>query len=424
MPEFFSEVIVGFLGFVNRMIMSYWWLIAIPFLALFLLDLWRAYVSRRYKKSIRWTMLEIHIPREVEQTPKAMEQVFSALHSIQSSVTTWDKWLKGKVENWMTLEMVGTSSGINFYMRIPSDFRDLAESALYSQYPDSEISIVDPEDDYIKRIPSDIPNGIYDLTGSEFILAKEDAYPIKTYEYFDDKEEERRIDPISIMTEVMSKLEGPETILMQLIVKPVSDDWVKDGKKVIKGIMEGEKKKKSAFQGTFDGLVEFIHNFLKAFWTPPEWSGSKDDASDKDKKLTEGERNIIKAIENKMSKLNFSGALRFLYIDEKVTFAKENVSSFNGALKLFNTNDMNSLKANKDTSPAASGFNKEKKIENKKKKIFSIYKLIDFPKKSSIFSTEELATLYHFPITSVKSPRLSKQMFRKGGPPSNLPLIG
>ena len=430
MLEVFSGIFFDFIAFSSRAIASYWWVAVPPFLLLFFLDLWRIYATNKYKKNIEWAVLEIHIPREVEKTPKAMEQVFVAMHSIQSSVSTWDAWIHGKVENWMVFEMVGTSESIRFYIRAPIQYSDLLESAVYSQYPAAEISLIEKEDDYLNNLPAGLPNDEYDVTGAEFVLAREDAYPIRTYEYFEDIDEERRLDPISLMTEIMSRLKGHEMILMQLVVRPTGNEWTKGAKKVIAKIMSGEKKSKGHPMGfvgeMLEGLVEFITNFIKGFLEPPTWSsgGDKKEEVKEKKVLTPGEKNIIQAIENKMAKLNFKAAFRFLYIDRKEGFSGSNVSSVTGALRLYNTNDMNALKPSVKSTPSAKGFKKKKKIEQKKKKIYSIYKMFDFPRKSSIFSTEELATLYHFPLTSVKSPYLSKQMFRKGGgPPPNLPII-
>ncbi|GAI18321.1 unnamed protein product, partial [marine sediment metagenome] len=67
-------------------------------------------------------------------------------------------------------------------IRIPEKNRDSAESAIYSQYPEAEISIAD---DYTKYIPQDIPNKDWDLWGSDYKLLKENPYPIKTYLKFE-----------------------------------------------------------------------------------------------------------------------------------------------------------------------------------------------------------------------------------------------
>lgn len=43
--------------------------------------------------------------------------------------------------------------------------------------------------------------------------------------------------------------------------------------------------------------------------------------------------------------------------------------------------------------------------------------------KTSVFSVEELATLYHPPITYVGAPNLEPLEAKKGSAPSNLPIV-
>lgn len=66
---------------------------------------------------------------------------------------------------------------------------------------------------------------------------------------------------------------------------------------------------------------------------------------------------------------------------------------------------------------------------SRKKKLFEGYihrrfgkhnKIID--EKFSILSTEELATLYHFPSSVVAAPKLQKLEAKKAGPPAELPI--
>ncbi|MBI5731892.1 MAG: hypothetical protein HY982_00850 [Candidatus Magasanikbacteria bacterium] len=45
-----------------------------------------------------------------------------------------------------------------------------------------------------------------------------------------------------------------------------------------------------------------------------------------------------------------------------------------------------------------------------------------FPPKASILNTEELATVFHFPIVTVESPLLRRLETRKGEPPANIPF--
>jgi hypothetical protein len=190
--------------------------------------------------------------------------------------------------------------------------------------------------------------------------------------------------------------------------------------------MGKSKKQKTFFDkiGVFvNGIIEFFINILKAFNENPSWSEKgDDDKKDGGKDLTSGKRKAIQAIEDKMSKIGFECAIRFIYVDRRDAFTQSNISSVVGSLRQFNTNDLNALVQNENVKTKTNGLFKNKKLESRKKRIFSNYISNNFPKKTSILNTEELATLYHFPSSGVKSPLLKRVSTRRSGPPSNLPI--
>ena len=159
------------------------------------------YKRAHFLEEQEWDFLEIRIPEENLRTPKAMEQVFSSLYGIYSFGISWlGKHKDGKVDLWISFEMVGRAGGIQFFVRTPSQFRNLVESALYSQYPDVEI--IDA-DDYIYDFGRSLPNSTFDIWGTGFKLVKDSVYPIRTYEEFEETKEEKAIDPLAGIFEAM-----------------------------------------------------------------------------------------------------------------------------------------------------------------------------------------------------------------------------
>ena len=119
---------------------------------------------------IQWIVLEIKPPREIERSPKIMEQVFAGFWGIFGTVATkYEKYIKGKLQDYLSAEIVGIDGEIHFFLRIPAKYRNLVEAQIYAQYPQAEIKEVD---DYIKNIPADIPNKNWDLWGSRLKLAQ------------------------------------------------------------------------------------------------------------------------------------------------------------------------------------------------------------------------------------------------------------
>ena len=167
-------------------------------------DLWYA--------AMKWIILEIKIPEEVEKTPKAMENVFHTIWAMYDPpANVRDYWINGKWMWYYSFEIVGKKDEVHFYIRTAVQFRHIVETAIYGEYPDAEVQEVD---DYVFNFGKDIPNEDYDLWGSDLQLIKPDPYPIQTYTYWETEmtREEKKIDPLAGLFETFGNLqEGEET---------------------------------------------------------------------------------------------------------------------------------------------------------------------------------------------------------------------
>ncbi|MDE2001068.1 MAG: hypothetical protein KGI60_00705 [Patescibacteria group bacterium] len=425
-----NSVALGIAQSIARVFSVSWWIVVPAALFFIWRDFWVWGKNRLWKLSIPWVLLEIKIPRNILKTPKAMENIFSTLHAVYASDPGFeDKYFKGSDLLWFTFELIGYGGGVHFFVRCAKPHRNLIESAIYSEYPDAEIS---EAEDYTDLMPEVLPNQSYDLWGSDFVLAKPNAYPIKTYEFFEANVDEQRLDPIAAITEVMSRLKEGEAIWLQYLIKPVSDKWKAEGEALRDKIMQRKKvAEKKGLEALVSGLREFVLNLVSAPRQYPAWGGApKKEEGLKMVNLSPGEKNILEAVERKISKLGFESAVRFVYIDHAESFTPANVAAVNGAFKQFNTQDMNSFRPLGDTMTLVtskklttkSWFRKQK-IHVRKRAIYDRYRLRWFPPSASILNTEELATIFHFPLVTVESPLLRRLETRKGEPPSNIPLV-
>ncbi len=427
------EHIDGIIQSILKVFSVTWWIV-IP-AALFFIwnEFWVLGKRISYLRSLKWAMLEIKIPKDILKTPKAMENIFSAMHTLYFADPGWeDMYFEGRVLPWFTFEMVGMNGGVGFYARVPAANRNLLESAVYSEYPEAEINQVD---DYIETFPEVLPNDAYDLWGNDYILAKENAYPIRTYDFFESPDEDQRLDPISAITEVMSRLREGEAIWLQYLVRPVNDTWKKEGEAIRDKIMQ--RKKDAPAAGGVGALVEgafhFGKNLAAAPLQYPTWPGGAQEKKPETPKfvnLSPGETEVLKRLEGKISKLGFESAIRFVYIDRKDSFTQANVSAIAGAFKQYNTQNLNAFKALSDTITFITGkrfttksWFRKSKVHYRKRRIYDAYRARAFPAKFSVMNSEELATVFHFPITSVESPLLRRLPTRKGEPPSGLPIV-
>ena len=395
------------------------------FLFAFFIELWPRYLKERAIKKIKWLMLEIKIPRDIEKTPKSMEQIFAGFYAILIKVKFFGKYWFGKAQPWFSLEIAGIDGSVYFFIRTPEQFRNLVEAQIHAQYPDAEISEVL---DYAGPLVNKVPSKNYDIKGVELILNKDDYLPIRTYPAFEEREQEKRVDPIASFLEILSKLKPGENIFIQYLIAPTGEKkWREKGQEAIDKLL-GKKKevKKTWWQEAFGSVTEFIENLVLAVSMYPEWSeAKKEETRISAANLSPGEKSVVEAIENKISKLAFKVNIRYAYIARSEAFNRANLTAITGSFRQFNTINLNAFKGDnsKETSIDREIQPFRKRFEFVRKKKF-VKRYIDrmFLKKTFILNIEELATIYHYPIFSVEAPTMRRVEAKKAEPPVSLPI--
>ena len=169
------------------------------------IKVYQAYKQGQYVSRLRYVLLAIDVPSATEQSPKALEHLFSNLIGSKSSITWKEKWIMGKMHPKFAFEIVSTEGYIQFYVRTQTRFRDTIEAGIYAHYPDAEIVEVE---DYVHALPDKFPNDDYEMWGSELVLSKPEIFPIRTYVDFEDRMTQEIKDPLAQTLETMSKMKG------------------------------------------------------------------------------------------------------------------------------------------------------------------------------------------------------------------------
>ena len=390
-------------------------------------DLWLFYVRLEWSKTHKSVLLAIDIPRGNEQSPRAVENMFTYLAGAHGSQNFYEKWYEGIYQKAFSYEIVSLEGYTQFLIRTPLEFRNLIESSVYSQYPDAEISEVD---DYIDTVPQRWPDEEWDIFGTEFILQNPWYLPIKTYEEFEHQmgpSETQFKDPMASLMDLCSSLRQGEQLWVQMIVIPTGFDWVKAIQKELDKILGRKKKAKTdlVMQG-----MNFIGEATEAIW--PIYSNLEPSKpKDKDDKrtmldLTPNEKRQVEAMHLKSTKLGFETKIRMVYVAKKDVMNKAKVvNGFVGYIKQFMSLDLNSFKPDlKVTMTKTVYFLRESRLIGKKRRIFYNYiHRSDGGRRPFMLNIAELATLWHFPVeANVKSPLIQKAPGRKADAPSSLPL--
>jgi hypothetical protein len=343
-----------------------WWWFVTPLILWPIFEIaWVNYVQEKYIRSIKWKLLEIKIPKEIEKRPKTMDEFFAALYSTNDTVidTLYDVYLSGAIDTWFSFEIVSIGGDIHFYIRTPEISADMIEAQIYAQYPEAEIKEVE---DYVRDIPDDIPSADYELWGTDMKLNKEDSYPIRTYKEYEDTASGDFIDPISNIVEGVSKLRKGEQIWIQILVRAVNDNWKKEADDLVLKLIGRDNPKKRKGEGFFSLVISEIVDLgrytLLGFFSPQSLNPKEDKKQDKEHlsmmlHLSPGEKEIVTAIENSTKRPGFETDIRWIYLAKRDIFdkAKGNAVVFS-FLSQFGSQDLNSFIPNSKTKTSAYYF--------------------------------------------------------------------
>lgn len=398
----------------------------IPVLYVLLTGFFKLFVQWRqnlFAATLTNTILAVDVPRINEQTPKAVEQIFAHLSGAYSGLDAFEKYWLGKFQLTFSFEIVSIEGYIQFLIRTPVKFRDLVESALYSQYPDAEVVEVT---DYVDTVPTKYPDPEHDIFGTEFVLGKPAHLPIRTYLQFEHNlSEEYFKDPLSGLLEVLSSLRRGEQVWLQLLLTPTNDDWKGKGEEAVNKMVGKKIPPKKHWLDPVAEIPLAVLNELgsliggAAETKKPE----KKDETLKMLAMTPGERSVVEAVQMKLSKIGHFAKMRMIYFGRRDVFSKGRVlSALKGALGQFSALNMNQFKTYGKVTPKNDYFYQRWSENTKKMQILRRYKSRSQEGAPPyILNIEELASIYHFPVSQVKAPLIKKTEAKRAEPPVSLP---
>lgn len=359
------------------------WYVWIPIVLILGFLAWRNWRKVDAQLDVESDLLILEIPKTNDKKELAAEQLFASLHGILRD----KKELKqtGGLQEHLSFEIASVNGQIRFYVWVPRNLRNFVESQIYSQYP--TVQIHDAEEDYVahERNHSVIHTADITLTDNEVL-------PIKTFQSFE-------VDPLAGITGTLAKLEKTgEELWVQILVKPVADNWHKSSEEWIKSVKSGKKSSVTS------GALAWFGGLLEALWKPPEQGKGAATVTE----LSERSKTRVSEAEKKATKLGYKVKIRLVYLGESTTSAKQRMQGIVGTFKQFNSTNLN-------------GF----KISNAsfKKEDLAKYRQRSFGKNGFILNIEELASVYHLPHTNVETPNIVWASAKTAEPPAKLPII-
>lgn len=386
-----------------------------------------------YLGQLPWILLAVDIPKGNEQTPKAVEQIFAHLAGAHKTPDLEEQFLYGYMPSWFSFEIVSIEGYIQFIIRTIKKYRDLVEASIYAQYPEAEITEIE---DYTKDFPSHFPNKEYKLFGTEYVLTNpEQSYPIRTYKDFEHTAAEDIFkDPIAALLETFSRVGKGEFTGLQVLVKPISNkwnNWKEHGEQVVKKMIGATVKHKDTIIskiGSLPGMaldttVEAVAGYAVG---AEEAMNKKEEAPSLMLHLPPGFKANVEKVETKISKICFATKIRWIYMAKKEVYDRAKTSyGVTGAFKQYNVEDMNGLKPEfASIGTHVHYFMVKTRNDWRCTRLVNAYKARSRWKGAMeyLLNIEELASLWHFPMLTVKAPMVAGTQAKRGQPPSTLPV--
>ena len=392
-----------------------------------LFESWVGYRRAAYWQGMGAILLEIKLPKDVFKSPAAMEIILGALHQTADESGWYFKYWKGQTRTWFSLELVSIGGEIHFYIWSRKKYKTSIENHFYSQYPGAEVYEVPDYASEYQYSPA-----THDLWAAEWKLSKPDPYPIKTYvDYGMDKDpdEEYKVDPMASMLEFLGSTTAGHNVWFQILIRAHKKEksrplpWTTGGKPKVK-----TKWSEFAWSEEYDAWQEEAKKEIKEIiekFKPAEGPV---------RQPTEGEKETINALERSTSKYPFDVGIRTVYVAEKEVFnSGPYIGGIIGSFKQFGSQSGNGF----EPSGWMSYFNRPwKKWRGRDEKLkpflieeyklrryfFSPHDSKYYYSKPFVLNTEELATIYHLPGSTVATPTLKRVPSKKSEAPSNLPI--
>ncbi len=361
------------------------WYVWMPIVAVLMFLTWRNYRKIEDFTPVESVLLILEIPRTNDKQELAAEQLFASLHGILRD--NKELRLSGGHQEHISFEIASVNGQIRFYVWVPKTLQSFVEGQIYSQYPTVQIHQAD--EDYTEHERD------HEVAYStELTLTTDEFLPIRTFQNFE-------VDPLAGITGTLAKLETTgEELWIQVLVKPIPDDWQNAADRYINNIRNGRMFSLPGFGGSMQWLI----GVLGALWQPPEQGTNQSTAVE----LSDRDKTRISEAEKKATKLGYEVKIRLVYMGESQTNAKLRMQALVGTFKQFNSTNLNGFHAVKGA------FGKE---------FIDKYRKRSFIGDGFILNIEELASVFHLPHTNVETPNIVWASSKTAEPPSKLPVL-
>jgi len=332
--------------------------------------------EKEIARALKMRLYEVTLPpidpkgekREFAALVSGMEHLYAGMLSLEKTTSEF-----GSVKNYFTLELAlsNFSEHIVFYSAVPLEHADLFEKQVLAVYPDAKLA--EHREDY-----NPFNEGGVTMTSSA-IPAGQAAYPLRTFEAFTQ-------DPLNVLLSTFSKInKDGEGLAVQFIIRPSGESFNNRFKYVLEQIKKGVKPS-DALKGTGAQIVSEFAKAAKGILFGVE-----------DKKEKQADEEAVKNISEKISSPIVDTNIRIVASAETAARAEAMLNEVESSFNQFGRPQANAIK-----------WRREGKGALLMEAIFRFSFRMFRESESFPLNLKELATMFHFPVTTVSSAELKE----------------
>ncbi len=352
----------------------------------------RIYVKYTIPRIRDAVFLEIQVPKEAahkEDEARGEEEKKQLIAVAEQMYTTLSSAVQRKgvfrPHDYISFEVAAVDKKISFYINCSKELQDLVEKQIQAQYPYAQVERIRAYNPFKKG---------YAIASSELILQKKYVYPLRTYKQMES-------DPLSAITNAMSKLAEDEGAVIQMIISPADETWQLKPRHMALEIQHGKTPNDRSLLAK--GAAEVGKGISQAVYdTKPN--------IDEPVHLTPMQQETVKRLEEKASRAGFKTNIRIITSSQTMIGAEAHMKNIISSFMQYSMSPFNSFKVKKK--------NKGKIVKDY---IFRVFK--DYGSKN-ILNTEELASIWHLPTTYTETPNIKWLLSKKAPAPINVSKEG
>ncbi len=335
--------------------------------------------------------------QQMQEEIARAETIFAAIGGLRAQ-RGLRQWLWGR-DDIFSFEIVVQERLISFYVAVPKRLKKYLEEQINAHYPEA---VIEEVDDYNIFSPQGVVLGGYLKTRRPYI------FPIKTYRKME-------VDPLNSVLNALSKIGPQEGVAIQYVVRSARAGWHRRIRKIARLARQGKSLPEAIRQATANpiwlGLVE-LAKAAKPVTPSEEERRQNQRLSQPQMRLSAMEEEILKAMEEKNAKAGLEVNVRLVACAQDKGQAQMYLDNVASAFNQYNYYDYGNAfntrvyQANLDYLVA--DFVHRRFVEANK----------------FLLNTEELASLYHFPLRQTEIPNIRWLLARPAPAPENIPDQG